>query len=63
MIGTHTKDDAGMRNNKFYKPMAPWVGNENSDESGVGDMKEIESLTFIIYVTQNTCLQQFVEDA
>lgn len=33
---THTKDDAAMRNNKFHKPMAPWVGNESSDESGVG---------------------------
>lgn len=30
---------------------------------GWGDMKEIESFTFIIYITQNICIQQFVEDA
>lgn len=36
VIGAHTKDDADMRNNEFHKPMAPWVGNENCDESGVG---------------------------
>lgn len=35
-VVTHTEDDAGMRNNECHKPTAPWVGDENSDESGVG---------------------------
>lgn len=61
---THTQDDAGMRNNECHKPTAPWVGNENSDGSGVGRADgDITHYLYHFYNPKYTYKIQFVEDA